>query len=336
MGKLLSICIPSFNMEKYLSRNLDSFLDSAKLSELELIIVNDGSTDNTLEVAKEYYSKYPNTIVIIDKPNGHYGSCVNAALKVASGEFFRIVDADDWVDTQQLVTFLSKLNGVDSDVVYTRYNNFYEATGLTTLCEDPAEMKWNVSIDLNDITFERYVHMHQITYRTQFLKEIQYRQTEGVCYTDTEYVFIPLSQAKNIYCMDISLYQYYIGRDDQSMSPAVLMKNFSHLQKVLNSILNYGRPNNPNKNYEFLYAYFINVFLGMLIDCLFASKCRNQEWNQEFRTMHKKIVDKGIDVSRHENYTIKGFHWLKWLLNGDSLSIFKLKILFGLIDMRIR
>ena len=109
MSKVLSVCVPSYNMEKYLNRCIDSFLVPEVLDRLELIIVNDGSTDKTLSIANDYKARYPQTIVVIDKPNGHYGSCVNASLKVATGKYFRIVDADDWVDSKAMVEFVHAL-----------------------------------------------------------------------------------------------------------------------------------------------------------------------------------------------------------------------------------
>ena len=99
----MSICIPSYNMEQYLSRCVDSMLVDEVLDQLEIIIVNDGSKDGTLAIANDYKQRYPQSVVVIDKPNGHYGSCINASLKVATGKYFRIVDADDWVDSQWLM-----------------------------------------------------------------------------------------------------------------------------------------------------------------------------------------------------------------------------------------
>lgn len=334
MGKLLSICIPSFNMEKYLSRNLDSFLKSTMLSELELIIVNDGSTDKTLEIAKDYYSKYPNTIIIIDKPNGHYGSCVNAALKIAKGKYFRIVDADDWVNPVALDELIVTTLKTDTDVIYTRYSNFYESDGSLFLNEDPAKMIWWQPLNLNNLCFKNYVHMHQITYRTQFLKDIEYIQTERVCYTDTEYVYKPIIQAKDIYCLNTSLYQYYIGRDDQSMSSSVLLKNFNHLYTVLLSIINFPRPKFVNNNFVTLYKCYVNALLGMLIDCLFASQCRNKAWNSQLHDICKRLESQNFDLSHYLSYSIRGCCWFKWWLSDTIFSRFKLRLLFTLLRLK--
>lgn len=334
MKKLLSVCIPSYNMERYLSRNLDSFIKSDFVDLLELIVVNDGSTDNTFEIANGYKYRYPDSIIVIDKVNGHYGSCVNAALEVATAKFFRIVDADDWVDTKSLNELLQRLKEINADAIYTRYSNYYEVDGSTIINDDPAEMMWNETRDLNDIRFDKYVHMHQITYLTQFLKSINYHQTEGVCYTDTEYVFKPIVQAKNIHCMKLCLYQYYIGRDDQSMSMKVLMKNYSHLQKVLLSIVYFPRPAKSNVNYQFLFERYTKTLLGMLIDCIYFSHCRNKKWNSDFKVIYNLIKSRGIDLSSFLSFKVKGCYWVKWLLSDTYISRFKLLVLFQLINLR--
>ena len=318
-------------MEKYLSRNLDSFVKSGCLDVIELIIVNDGSTDRTLDIAKEYNNRHKNSITIIDKSNGHYGSCVNAALKIAIGKYFRIVDADDWVNPEALAIMVNELKDINTDVVYTRYSNYLEKESKFELNEDPGNLIWYKPMRLDDIKFDKYVHMHQITYRTEFLRNIRYIQTEGVCYTDTEYVFKPLGCARDIYCLDISLYQYYIGRDDQSMSTRVLMKNFMHLHKVLLSIINHPHPTYTNANYEFLRQYFIKVLFGMLVDCLYASQCHNDEWNRLLREISSLLVSSGFDLSPYLEFSIRGCHWFRWWLEDSWYNRLKLKALFALI-----
>ena len=113
-------------MEKYLNRCVDSLLALDILDDIEIIIVNDGSKDATLSIANQYKVQYPNSVVVIDKPNGHYGSTVNAALKVATGKYFRILDADDWFDTEAFVVFVNKLKDIDVDCVYTNFSEHNE------------------------------------------------------------------------------------------------------------------------------------------------------------------------------------------------------------------
>lgn len=229
MSKILSICVPSYNMEQYLERCVDSMLVDEVLDKLEIIIVNDGSKDGSLAIANGYKNRYPDSIVVIDKPNGHYGSCVNASLKVATGKYFRIVDADDWVDSDALVEFVNTLEKIDVDCVFTKYtiNNLSDNTIEEKQIDDCI---FDQVLDLNKLNYPtRNLNMHSLTYRLELLKGINYVQTEGICYTDTEYVFYPLIAARTIYFMNLSLYQYLVGRDDQSVSIASYKKNLTHV-----------------------------------------------------------------------------------------------------------
>ena len=107
MIKLLTIVIPTYNMEAYLNRCLDSLLVSdEQMQLLEVLVINDGSKDNSSAIAHEYEAKYPNTFRVIDKENGNYGSCVNRGLKEASGKYIKVLDADDWFDTTEFEKYL--------------------------------------------------------------------------------------------------------------------------------------------------------------------------------------------------------------------------------------
>ena len=117
--KILAIVIPTYNMETYLHRCLESVACEDVPNSLELIVVNDGSTDSSLTIMQEYAKKRPDIVKIVNKANGHYGSCVNAALKIATGKYFRILDADDWFDTEQLIQFLEKTKTIDVDLIIT-------------------------------------------------------------------------------------------------------------------------------------------------------------------------------------------------------------------------
>nr|CRY95897.1 hypothetical protein [uncultured prokaryote] len=108
-------------MEKFLPYCLDSFIVPDNLPLLEVVVVNDGSKDKTLEIAKSYESRYPETFRVIDKENGNYGSCINVALKYLRGKYVKVVDADDSVDTENFNEFLAFLQTVDSDLVLSDF-----------------------------------------------------------------------------------------------------------------------------------------------------------------------------------------------------------------------
>ena len=299
MSKLLSICIPSFNMEEYLSRCVDSMLVDEVLDQLEIIIVNDGSKDGTLAIANDYKQRYPQSVVVIDKPNGHYGSCINASLKVATGKYFRIVDADDWVDSQALAQLVKKLNDLVVDCVCTKFTECRAGIGDSVIAVN--DVPANVVLDLNEFIVPESCHkMHSLTYATDLLRRIDYRQTEGICYTDTQYVYFPLSCARSFYFIDISLYQYFLGRDDQSMAPRVLVKNNDQYIKIVNSIQEYHKGNHPfNGNEKHLWSCMLGSVLEMSIPYYVLFLDYNKTKEHVFRTAMKELRQQGT-INYHD------------------------------------
>ena len=124
MTKILSIVIPSYNMQDYLPACLDSLVvdDPALFAALDIIVVNDGSKDKTSAIAHDYAARYPDVIRVIDKPNGNYGSCVNRGLAEARGVFIKVLDADDTFDTAAFKQFIRRL--IESEEKKNRSTSF--------------------------------------------------------------------------------------------------------------------------------------------------------------------------------------------------------------------
>ena len=106
--KLLSIAIPCYNSAAYMRRCIDSLLPGGE--DVEILIVNDGSTDNTKDIAEEYRERFPSMVKVINKENGGHGSAVNAGIQNAAGLFYKVVDSDDWVNQSAYMQILSVLS----------------------------------------------------------------------------------------------------------------------------------------------------------------------------------------------------------------------------------
>ena len=245
MSKLLSIIIPTYNMAALLPRCLDSLVTAEGAEKaLEAIIVNDGSKDNSLEVAQQYANKYSNIVRVIDKPNGNYGSTINAALPVAKGKYVKILDSDDWFDTDILGRYLNELQGIDADMIITHFTQIgatsREVVKYNTMGREPYQYckVYNLDAVLND-GYIRYFLMHALTYRTELLRNIGYKQTEGISYTDIEWACYPTFYAQTICFCDLNIYQYNLDREGQTMSPEVLMKSVNQLEIVMDALLAY-------------------------------------------------------------------------------------------------
>ena len=243
VNKILTVIVPSYNMEQYLPKCLGSLVVASEWMErLEILVVNDGSKDRTSEIAHEFAAKWPQTFKVIDKENGHYGSCINAALKVAHGTYVKVLDADDWFETEGFVGFLRYLleeaegrwGGVD--LVLTDYD-CYDEQG-----RDTGKIRQKLPVG-EVFGIERLVKrpfvtfMHGYAYRTELLRTIRYRQTEGMIYTDTEWIFYPAAMAKRICYCPVVVYNYLFGREGQSVCPAVATRSTGIFVKLLFNML---------------------------------------------------------------------------------------------------
>ena len=105
--KILSVIIPCYNSEGYMSKCIDSVLTGGE--DVEIVIIDDGSTDRTAEIADDYVSRYPSIVKVIHKENGGHGSGINYGIKAATGWFFKVVDSDDRLDEEGLKKVIAVL-----------------------------------------------------------------------------------------------------------------------------------------------------------------------------------------------------------------------------------
>ena len=243
--KLLSIIVPAYNMEAYIANCIESVLRTPLLAKVEIIVVNDGSKDRTSRIAHEYASQFRDTVRVIDKPNGNYGSTINAALPEVRGEYVKILDADDSFESSrvaEMLDFLHKMRGVDMVVT-----PFTEIVGRKSrrveynlYSRKPYEYgkQYNIEQVFEDGAI-RFFMMHGVCYRTEVLRSINYRQSEGISYTDQEWVFYPLFKVQTIAFADIPLYRYNLSREGQTMDEKVQMRSLAQLVAVTEALGQY-------------------------------------------------------------------------------------------------
>lgn len=227
MQKVLSIIVPTYNKEATLDKCLSSVLDHSWDDLLEVIVVNDGSTDNSVNIAEAYYHKFPAVVRILNKPNGNYGSTINAALPIITGKYVKILDADDWFDAADFKLFLNHLVVVDADLVISHFM-YNHVSGKMTV-QSYYQWEYGKVYDFAEIADEKVLleklFMHSVTYRRQLLLDMNYKQTEGVSYTDNEWVFYPMFYIKTVVFLNYLVYHYAVGVEGQTMNPAIFIKN---------------------------------------------------------------------------------------------------------------
>lgn len=286
--KFLSIIIPTYNMELYLKRCLDSLVSAIEiLDNIEIVVVNDGSKDKSLLIANSYKDKYPDSVVVIDKQNGNYGSCINAALKVISGKYVKVLDADDWFNTQAFTKFVKCIESLDVDLVLTDYTKRFENDGKKLKVTYPfVEDKIYTSEIMKNSNFQN-MQMHSVTYRTSILKRSSYLQTEGISYTDQEWILYPMKYVENIVYLKVDLYQYLLGREGQTMDSKVLYKNIKHHMMIAERMVgdSVSWYNNSKQSPQYVYCkarmlFYIRSIYKMVL--LYSDGVQNLKYLSDF------------------------------------------------------
>ncbi len=244
---VLSIIIPSYNVSKYITNTVSSLVNQTNADKLEILIVNDGSKDNTKEVAESIIKRFTNSkkpiIKLIDKENGGHGSTINVGIRKATGKYVRVIDGDDWVNSVDFQKLIDILKTEDSDIIITNY------------CEDHADS--NILIpkrlydfmipgkkyDFEDLCDEYYGFkewgpiLATANFKTKMLQELDFKLTEKCFYVDMEFNLYSILNANTITYYDLDIYRYYIGRVGQSVSYESFIKNrFQHEKVILNMI----------------------------------------------------------------------------------------------------
>lgn len=226
--KLISFAVPSYNSEDYLRHCLDTLLTGG--DDIEIIIVNDGSKDGTQAIADEYAAQYPDIVRAVHKENGGHGSGVNRGLVEAKGLYYKVVDSDDWVDTDALKELLSTVKAhlaedkaPDMYVCNFVYERKYDDTSYVMRFDRYFPVRkhvgWN---EVGKFGTARVLLMHALIFNTEKLRASKTILPEKTFYVDNLFAFRPLPFMQSIFYLDVDLYRYFIGRSDQSIN----MPNF--------------------------------------------------------------------------------------------------------------
>lgn len=236
--KVLSVAIPCYNSEAYMARAIDSLLPAG--DDIEIIIVNDGSTDTTREIAEEYERKYPAIVRVVNQENGGHGEAVNTGLHHATGVYFKVVDSDDWVQEQALFQILHKLrefveSGERIDMLISNY--VYEK--LEKKKQKVIDYRSCLPVDrpfgwseVGHFRSSQNILMHSVIYRTKLLRDCGLELPKHTFYVDNIFVYQPLPAVSKLYYLDVDFYRYYIGREDQSVNEQVMMGRIDQQIKI--------------------------------------------------------------------------------------------------------
>lgn len=235
---LLSVIVPSYNSESYLDRAMTSLVDYR--DEVEVLIINDGSTDSTAELADRWAAQYPICVRAIHQENKGHGGAVNTGVGAATGTHIRVVDSDDWVDRSAMNHVLDVLRaereaGRELDLLVTNY--VYEKQGkahkavvrFRNVLPTGRTIGWD---EVRRCRYNQYLMMHALTMRTDLVRQSGLNLPEHTFYVDFLYAHTPFPLIRTIRYLDVDLYRYLIGRDDQSVNEKVMISRLDQLMTV--------------------------------------------------------------------------------------------------------
>lgn len=239
--KILTVVVPVYNVEKYLEQCLASFVLPEIMENLEVLIINDGSTDSSPEIGESYVKRYPETFRMITKNNGGHGSTINKGIEEARGRYFKVVDGDDWVLKAGLENLVKFLAGTDADLVLNHYYWVQDGTGKTSteikqICPGA---EYEKKLPFESVADKAFFKMHAITYRTEILKRIPDKIDEHCYYVDMEYMTFPLPYISTVAVIPDYVYMYRIGQPTQSVSIENMRKRCAQHEKVVGRLLDY-------------------------------------------------------------------------------------------------
>ncbi|EOL47750.1 glycosyltransferase family 2 protein [Enterococcus caccae] len=297
--KILSVVVPAYNSEDYLHRAIDSLL--SEKADVEIIIVNDGSTDSTGNIADQYKKNYPDTVKVIHQKNGGHGDAVTTGLQVATGCYFKVVDSDDWVDEtayQRVIQQLKQLtNDQKVDMLITNY--VYEKVGAfhkkrVTYTRAIPE---NKLFGWSETRFRQgnYLLMHSIIFDTKLLKRINLRLPRHTFYVDNLFVFEPMQYVRKIYYLNVDFYRYFIGRENQSVNESKMIEQIDQQLFVNKKMIDLYTSNSVDdescRQYLFQFLEIVTTVSSVL-----ALKSNTQEdlWKKEMLWHYIEMVDPNL------------------------------------------
>lgn len=253
MSPIITFVVPCYNSEEYMGRCIDSILATADTG-IEIVIVNDGSTDGTADIADSYAQAHPDLIRVVHKENGGHGSGINAGLRAATGAYFKVVDSDDWLNEsagRAVLRHLAEVEGRGEHLDLLVTNFVYEKQGkrvkrsvdYARALPEGTVFEWS---EVRKFWTWQYLLMHSMTYRTELLRSIELHVPENSFYVDNYFAFVPLPWVRKLSYLNVDLYRYFIGREDQSVNEKVMigridqqininMLMIEHLSKMRNA-----------------------------------------------------------------------------------------------------
>jgi glycosyltransferase involved in cell wall biosynthesis len=330
MNKVLTVTVPVYNTEEYLDKCLGSLVVSRELMDiLEVLVVIDGSKDNSIVIARKYEMNYPNTFRVIDKENGGHGSCCNVGISEAKGKYIHFLDSDDWFDNQ-FSSYLMNLKDERADVVFTKRMEEYICEKRRVLHEFKG-VKYDNNYPLESLQNAGFAFsIHEVSYSVDLFRMYNVHFREKVSYDDALFSVAGFLGVKKIAFYDMVLYHYLIGRPGQSWDPIVISKHFNDRVLAICDCFNlYEKSINSISKIS---NKFILRSIGWNLERLYADAWKQNKELAKIRikTLNESFKKTVVNYSLKMNYLVKiafylpfpcGYFFIHSVLN----KLFKLR-----------
>lgn len=320
--KILTIVVPSYNTESFIDKNMSTFLDERLYEKVEILIINDGSKDKTAYLAKKYEENYDGYVRVINKVNGGHGSVINLGIKEARGKYFKVIDADDWVNTENLVRLMSDLEKSNADVVLnphmeidqqTHKEQLHDYKAFQTL---PSESPIDIIIKNNKLLV-----LHSMTYKTSILRDNDIRVTEKCFYEDFQYDLYPMPYLKTFTALDYPVYWYLVGQKTQSVDAVNALKNIDMAFKVFCDMVDYYEK--KRTNFDVLLDKYFQNHISVFLRSIYNIYLRNSHEKDIVNRM-MKMDNKIKACSEQYYYYVSKRNRYITLLRTGSKKIFRM------------
>lgn len=328
--KYISFAIPCYNSQAYMRKCIDSILTGGE--DVEIIVVNDGSKDDTIKIANEYQEKYPTIVKVIDKENGGHGSGVNAGLKMATGMYYKVVDSDDWVGEEDLKQLLDTIkqhekDGNLADLYITNFVYEHVEDGTSYVSDYVKMMPVNEFFGWDVVKKFHTSHlllMHALVYKREPLLESNTVLPEHTFYVDNLFAYKPLPFMKKLFYLNVNLYHYFIGRIDQSVTKENISKRYAQQARVFRHVVDSYSLDEINKMPNGLKNYLWHAVVCFTMNTLYFTCYKDdKERRATIKEMwaHLKENDKKMYKKiRHCSYATIVVY-LPWKLRGWIMNI---------------
>ena len=271
--KLITFTVPCYNSAAYMSHCVQTLLHAGE--DAEIILVDDGSTDETGAIADRYQAQYPNIIQVIHQENGGHGEGVNQGLRNATGLYFKVVDSDDWLDEDALNQLMEKLRQsarmeTPIDLIICNYvyehvsDNTQHVVRYRNALPVDQVFGWE---DVGHFRPSQFITMHAAYYRTAILRQAGLELPKHTFYVDNVFVYQPLPSVKTLYYLDVDLYRYFIGRTDQSVTEENMIRRIDQQIRVTLILIDSHDLSELEKSSKRLASYMYHYLSIMLMIC---------------------------------------------------------------------